>query len=149
MTEPTVRERGFTLVELLTVLLLLGVAAAVVVPELSRGVRSGAAVAAREVEATYRSARDAAAERGVPVTVTLELATGSYVVRTALGDEVERGVVLRRSGVRLTGGRDGWVVARFGPLGRARADRLVVADNEERYEVTAHPWTAAVEARRR
>jgi prepilin-type N-terminal cleavage/methylation domain-containing protein len=143
------RERGFTLVELLTVLLLLGVIAAVVVPELSGGMRSGAAVAAREVEATYRLARDASAERGVPVTVTLELATGAYVVRTAAGDEVERGAVTRRSGVRLAGGRDGWVVARFSPLGRARAERLVVADDEESYDVTVHPWTATIEAQRR
>lgn len=73
--------RGFTLVELMVVLALLGIMAAVGAPALLGaipGMRVGGA--AREVLADLRLARTMAVEKGTPVVVQFDAASGSYVV---------------------------------------------------------------------
>jgi type II secretion system protein H len=148
------RRAGFTLVELLVVLAILGLAAAVAAPALRSLDRTGARDGADAVAALYTEASNAAVRRGAPVTVRLDLSGGTYVVlaRASAGgvaETVRAGTLSLSADERLTGGDDGWATVTFDPFGRARGDRVVVARGDERYEVTAAPWTGAVDVRRR
>jgi general secretion pathway protein H len=68
------RSRGYTLLELITVLLILGVAAAVVAPSFFSGlVRSPLDAAAERAAALLEDARAAAVRSGSPVTVDLSI----------------------------------------------------------------------------
>lgn len=143
---------GFTLVELLVVLAVLGLAAAVVVPALATRARADAASVAHALEIAYGEARDEAVDHGVPVRVAVELGTGRYLVLAAApGAPVPArgGAVALGAGVRLTGGDGAWAVTTFDPFGRARGDRVHIADRERAYDLSADAWTAAVDAQRR
>ena len=143
------RRRGFTLVELLVVLMILAIAAAAVAPTLRAANRRPAADAGRAAAALARRAQHAAAVRGGRVTVSIELATGRFW-STAPGaalagaDTLEAGVVARGAGARWSGGSDGWGTLTFDPDGPARADLLEVTDGRERYALLVSPWTGAV-----
>ncbi len=146
--------RGASLIELVVVFSILGAAAAVVLPELSNLSRGGSDQAVREIVSAYRTARDAATTRGVPVSVALELATGAYWV--VVQPTAERGAdTLRRDalpiggGVRLLGGRGGWGVTTFDSQGQARGLPVYVSDAEGVYKIDVDPVTAAIDARRR
>jgi general secretion pathway protein H len=68
------RSRGYTLLELITVLLILGAAAAVVAPSFFSGlVRSPLDAAAERAAALLEDARAAAVRSGSPVTVDLSI----------------------------------------------------------------------------
>ncbi len=145
--------RGYTLMEMVVVLMILAISGAVVVPALARQLRGGAEAVARELVGIYRTPRDVAAARGVPATVTLELGTGRYrvIAEPALApapDTVRSGTLGVTGGVRLRGGHDGWVVCTFHPYGRARCGAVVISDSEGRFEVSADAWTAAIDVRR-
>lgn len=142
----TMRSRGgFTLVEVVTVVLVLGIAAAVAFPALRPPRERSAGAAAEALREVYAGARAAAAARGVQVLVVLETATDSFAVfAEPVGGARE---VLRAGQLplppdgSLLGGREGRAHARFTPLGRARADRVVLVHGDERYEVRVDPWT--------
>ena len=143
---------AFTLLELLVVIVIIGVLAAVAAPALRR--RGGADAAAQELASVYEAARERALSRGTYVAVVLDLTTGSYRVLSArrpdaFTDTVRVGRLERRAGAALAGGRAGWARLSFDPLGRARGDRVTVADNDQRYEVVADAWTGAVRTRPR
>jgi prepilin-type N-terminal cleavage/methylation domain-containing protein len=145
---------GFTLVEVLVVLLIVAITAAVAVPNLARatGGGAGADAVARDLVEAYHAARDAAASRGAPATVTLELRSGSYwitIARSAAAkDTLRHGALPLTPSTRLSGGHDGWAETTFDPLGRSRNEPVMVAEGEDRYEVTVDAWTAAVDVRR-
>lgn len=147
------RPGGFTLIELVVVLMILGVAGAMVVPALAG--KRAAETTASELAAIYRAARDAAVDRAVVVTVALDLRSGRYEVFTdpaegAAAQTIRTGTLGMSSGVRLRGeSAAGWVVTSFDPFGRARGGWVEIADGEERYEVSTDPWTASVATRRR
>ncbi len=136
---------GFTLVEVTTVVLVMGIVAAVAVPALRPPDEQGAGVAAEALRGVYAGARGEAAARGVPVRVVLETATDSFAVFA----EPEGGPpLLLRAGRlplppdgTLSGGREGRAQARFTPLGRARADRVTLVDGDGRHEVRVDDWT--------
>jgi prepilin-type N-terminal cleavage/methylation domain-containing protein len=136
---------GFTLVEVMVVLGVMGIVAAVAVPALRAPDEEGAGAAAETLRAVYAGARGEAAARGVPVRVVLETATDSFAVFAE--PEGERPLLLRAGRLplppdgSLAGGRAGRAQARFTPLGRARADRVTVTDGEGRHEVGADDWT--------
>lgn len=136
---------GFTLVEVMTVVLVMGIVAAVAVPALRPPDEQGAGVAAEALLGVYAGARGEAAARGVPVRVVLETATDSFAVFAE--PEGERPLLLRAGRLpmpadgSLHGGRDGRAQARFTPLGRARADRVTLAGGEGRHEVRVDDWT--------
>jgi hypothetical protein len=129
----------------MTVILMLGIVAAVAVPALRPPREQSAGAAAEALRRVYAEARGAAAARGVPVVVVLETATDSFAVFA----EPEGGVrELIRAGQlplppdgSVLGGREGRAHARFTPLGRARADRLTLVDGEDRQEVRVDAWT--------
>jgi prepilin-type N-terminal cleavage/methylation domain-containing protein len=136
---------GFTLLEIMVVVLVIGIAAAVAVPALRASDEPSAAAAAETLRAVYGQAREASARRGEPVVVVLETATDSFAVIA----EPEGGArqVLRAGRLPLpeegsiAGGRNGRAHARFTPLGRARADRVALVDGADRHVVEVDPWT--------
>ena len=122
------RTAGFTLVEMLAVVLVMGVAAAVAVPALRPSdEQSAGAAAERCAPSTARRARPAA-RRGEPVRVELETATDSFAI-IAEPEGGARGLL--RAGrlplpedASIAGGRDGRARARFTPAGpRPRGPR--------------------------
>lgn len=145
---------GFTLVEIAVVLTILGIVAAVTAPGLARTLRGGADSVARDIVSVYGIARDAAATRGAPASVRLELATGAYWVvtepsATAAVDTLRHGRLRLAPEIRLTGGHRGWVVTTFDPLGRSRGSPVFVSEGQHVHEIAADPWTAAVTVQRR
>ena len=142
---------GFTLVELVVVLVFLGLAAAVAVPAFRPASERGAGPAARELARAWSAARGQAARRGSPVTVDLDLGTGSYAA-LAEGDSMrldtlEAGYLPLSPGVRLSGGDGVRARAVFDALGRARADRVRITGEGEAHEVWADVWTGAARTR--
>lgn len=148
---------GYTLVEILVVLAVIGVAAAVAVPALRPGGTGPAGDAVEELVDLYRHGRRAAGRWGVPVRLEIDVSTGSYAMSAPTADpssrpgtEVGRAGRLRSAGrVALRGGSSGRAVATFDPRGLARADRLVVSDGRESYLLSVHPWTSSLDVRRR
>lgn len=77
--------RGFTLVEMLVVLLILSIAAALVVPQALRTSSLAAQSAARLVMADLEYAQNQAIVTQSPVTVSFDLLGNSYTVSNASG----------------------------------------------------------------
>jgi prepilin-type N-terminal cleavage/methylation domain-containing protein len=138
---------GFTLPELLTVIVVLGIAAAAAIPALRPPAERSAGAAADALRRLYADARGDAAGRGVPVVVELETAGGTFVVRTAPeegdADTLRRGALPLPPEARLLGGRGGLARAAFDATGRARADLVTVVHGEVRHAVRVDPWTGA------
>lgn len=138
-------DAGFTLVEIMTVMLVMGIAAAVAVPALRPSDEQSAGAAAETLRAVYGEARAASARRGEPVRVELETATDSFAIIAEPEGGARR--VLRAGRLPLpedasiAGGRDGRARARFTPLGRARADRVTLIHGAERRVVEVDEWT--------
>jgi len=148
-----VRSAGLTLAELLVVLLILGMVAAVTTPALRRpGMSAGSA--AQEIAGVLGAARAAAAARGDVVRVSIELETGAFLV-AADADGAGSPKILRAGRIalpadaRLTGGSEGTARAAFHPLGRARADTVVVERGARAFVVAVDAWTGAVHVRER
>lgn len=151
----TVRSRGFTLVELLVVLVIIGTMAAVVAPALGLRPRGGARDTAERLVAVYDRARAVAVGRGVESRVTVELSTGSYsIVATPAGgasgaapaDSARTGTLGVGGGSRMVGGRDGWARMTFDAMGRGHGDPVAVVDDRARHDVVTDPWTGATRA---
>lgn len=140
-------DAGFTLAEVVAVVVVMGVVATVAVPAFRPVQERSAHAAADALREVYADARGTAAKRGVPVLVVLETATDSFAVFA----EPEGGPreLLRAGRLPLpeagtvAGGRGGRAHARFTPLGRARADRVTLADGDARRVVEVDPWTGA------
>ncbi len=148
-----IRNAGLTLAELLVVLLILGMLAAVTTPALRRpGASAGSAARARA--GALGAARAAAAARGDVVRVSVELAPGAFLVAAdadgARSPEILRaGRIALPADARLAGGSEGTARAAFHPLGRARADTLVVERGDRVFVVVVDAWTGAVRVRER
>jgi prepilin-type N-terminal cleavage/methylation domain-containing protein len=138
---------GFTLVELAAALVVLGIAAAVVVPALGRAAPHGAGPAAKEAALEVGRARLAAVTRATPVAFDLDLASGGWV-RVALPagappDTMEAGALPLGPGTRLGGGDGAAARVAFDARGRARADRLWAAGADGTFEMEVDPWSGA------
>ncbi len=136
---------GFTLVEVLTVVVVIGIAAAVAVPALRPPREQSAGAAAEALRRVYAEARGEAAARGVPVVVVLETATDSFAVfaerEAGVRELIRAGQLPLPPDGSVLGGREGRAHARFTPLGRARADRVTLVDGDDRLEVRVDAWT--------
>ena len=137
---------GFTLVEVVVVLAMLAITAAVVVPAFRPPAERSAGAAARALREVYANARSQAARRGVAVVVEVRTATGEWRLATDPEDgapprTLEAGTLPLPAEGRLSGGRGGRARAAFTPLGRARADRVTITEGGVRHEVSVDGWT--------
>lgn len=129
-------------------LVILGMLAAVATPAMRRpGLSAGRA--AEEIAAVYAAARAAAAARGAVVRVSIELETGAFLVAAdaegAGSPEILRaGRIALPARAWLAGGSGGTARAAFTPLGRARADALVVQQEGRAYAVHVDVWTGEI-----
>lgn len=144
---------GFTLTEIVVVLVLMGIAAATVAPALGALLRAGDGAAARELGEIYRRARGMAASRGSAVFVTVDPATGRW--RTFVGATgspeaaVASGDLLAdRPDTRLLAPGDGPTVVGFAPDGTARAPVVRVRADGRTRDVAVDPWTGRIRIRR-
>ncbi|MEX1181765.1 MAG: GspH/FimT family protein [Gemmatimonadota bacterium] len=135
---------GFTLIELVVVLLIVAVATAVTVPALlSEPVETELDAATHRIQDLFRIARDSAVRAGVPVTVTIDSATGAVwlgsetvdggAVRAGGPLELPPGVGLQLSEARAT--------FSFSPGGAAFADSLLLRAGTEERLITIDTWT--------
>lgn len=144
--------RGFTLVELLVVLIVLGIAVAVGAPALPRAGFGAASASDQLMRILYRAGR-MAAERGRTVRVELDPDASAYRVRMEATGSAEGALIA--SGSFGAGSRDSIFsladngsavpVFRFDPLGRAEGGPVIVDDGRgEGVIVAVDPWTGRV-----
>jgi general secretion pathway protein H len=139
--------RGFTLVEVLVVLAILGIAAAAVAPALARAARGSTPVerSTEEVLRVLRSARKEALQRGVAVTVWITPGSGRYRVVEAVSDgpapdPVAGGVLALVPDTRLLADPPGASFA-FDPLGGGSGGPLTVQGSTGVRVVRVDRWT--------
>jgi prepilin-type N-terminal cleavage/methylation domain-containing protein len=137
--------RGFTLIELVVVLAMLAIAAAVAVPALRPPAERSAGAAADSLRRVLIGARGDAGRRGVPVAVLVRASDATFVTMTldaaGVADSLAAGSLPVPAGGRVTGSRGGLVRAVFEPTGRARADRVAFVDEGGRVEIGVDPWS--------
>lgn len=152
MTGTRPRDGGFTLLELVIVVLLLGMAAGVAVPALSRlDMDDPVAGAVRDVERLLSRARLTAAERAVSVRVVVDVATARY--EATASSHTGRDIVLPFAqgtldlpmGVALAATRP-LAVFTFDPLGPAAGDTVRVVGPSGEVRVVVDPWTGEARA---
>jgi type II secretory pathway pseudopilin PulG len=146
----TTGRAGFTLIETVVILTMLGIVAAVTVPSLARTLRDGADATTRDIVSLLGTAREAAATRGVQTSAAIELATGAYWVvtrpaGTGAADTIRQGRFGLPPAIRLSGGDQGWVVTVFDPLGRSRGGTLFVSEGQHVRAITTDPWTGSID----
>ena len=143
---------GFTLIEVLVVLVVLGTVAAVAVPELARLVPTGGERAVQQLSRAWTVAREAAVLRGRPVTAAVDLRTGVYVVYLGPPGRSSTPIVHGRievgRGVRLQSGARDWAFMGFDPVGRALGPAITVTDGRMSQLVSADPWVADIATHR-
>lgn len=146
------RRRGYTLIEVMVVLVVLGVAASVVGPELARFVALGADRTVQDLVAAAELARDRAVVSGGTATLAIETRSGAWLIYPGVRPRADAtplasGTVRLPEGVTLAaGGSAPWAFLRFDAVGRARADRLIVSERGSQRELFVDPWTASLVA---
>jgi prepilin-type N-terminal cleavage/methylation domain-containing protein len=144
------RQAGFTLLELIVVLVIAGVISAVTIPAFSSGQPDQpAAVGASELVALLRSARARALTRAQPVTLRIDARTRVFTVATETGDSIvpiAQGIVALPRGITLGAPASG-AQFRFAPTGAARGDTLLVRGDGPAVAVWVDRWTGAPHVR--
>lgn len=137
-------KRGFTLVEVMVVIAILGITAAAVVPALARAAAEDDLTrSARIVGDLLEGARTRALEQATPVSVTLVPETGRYWV--VVGAMRDSGALALDPGVRLQAASPRPSV-RFDPLGTADGDSVMLVGPSGARGLSLDRWTGALRA---
>ncbi|CAA9325429.1 MAG: hypothetical protein AVDCRST_MAG68-2204 [uncultured Gemmatimonadetes bacterium] len=151
--EPRKTPAGFTLAEILVVMVVIGIVSAAVAPALVRGARPHPAdAAAEEIRGVLAGGRRAAVRGGMPVAVELDTRTGRY--RVAADDpEAPPGKPLAEGALELPAGvavdpPAGVRRFTFGVLGAGQGAPVVVRGGGRTAAVQINPWTGEVRAAR-
>lgn len=147
------RRDGFTLAEILVVLVVIGIVSAAVAPALVRGSRPRpAAAAAAQVRDLLADTRRAAVRRGVPVAIEFDTRAGTYHVETDPGDErvavtIAKGTLSLPNGVVYDppASRRRFV---FDALGTGWGPKVVLRGEGQVATVEIDRWTGVVDASR-
>jgi len=138
-------KRGFTLVEVVVVIAILGITAAAVVPALARATTEDDLTrGARALGDVLDAARSRALERTRSVSVTLVPETGRYWV-SAGAEPLDSGILGLDPGVRLQSPapRPSF---RFDPLGTADGDSVLLVGPSGARALSLDRWTGALRA---
>jgi type II secretion system protein H len=138
--------RGFTLIELVVVMVILGIAAAVVVPAFARLDEEPAGTrAAHRLAALVRSARSLALRRGERVSLVVAPAADRYFVRSeATGDSLAAGTIDLPRTVTVTAESAGGTRFEFDAAGRGSGGSLIVREGAAVRAIEVDPWTGEV-----
>lgn len=147
------RSGGYTLVEVVVVVGLVALAAAVVAPSLWRPEARAEAAAISAVAELYAVAREAAVERGGQAEVRLRLDDGRWVTlardgRSEMWDTVGRGD-LEPADLDFRFAGNGWAVVRFDARGRAVGDAVGVDGPRGGIVLRPDPWRGELHVSRR
>ena len=146
---PTVSPTGFTLIEVLIVLAILGITAAAVAPAMVRGLSEDDVTrVARRLEMVLGSARTAALEGAATVEFALVLETGRYRVLDRDGVELDSGAIELDAGLRLHSPNPR-PVFRFDRLGTGFGDEILVLSPAGARALVVDQWTGAIRVARR
>lgn len=136
--------RGFTLVEILVVLAILGITAAAVVPALARVTdEDGATRTARALEHVLMTARTTALERARLVDLTLVTEQGRWRMRFRDGTALDSGTIELEEGSRILGTVPR-PTFRFAPNGVVDGDSLLVLGPGGARALVVDRWSGGI-----
>jgi general secretion pathway protein H len=142
--------RGFSLLELVLVLLLLGISSLIVIPNIEKGLHGrevkGSALA---LAAVARDLRSRALYEGIPQQLVLNLTQNSYMFGGDREVQLPRDVkfVQVQGGEMLGGGARQFL---FFPNGSSHGGEIALSDNRSlfRYSIRLEPLTGKIEVSR-
>ncbi len=141
---------GFTLVEIVVVMLLLGIVGAVVIPGFFRSSLLGTTNdTTKPIVQLLKSAQKLAIKSNTPVRVVIDLPTSRYqVTGRDIDTLVASGVLELPVSARMTSD-SARVMFKFLPTGDALSDSLLVSSTTGSTLIKVNPWTGAIIARAR
>lgn len=134
--------RGFTLLELLVVLMILGITAVAAVPMLASASTAPAEQqTAAEIGSALTAVRAAARETGSIATLTLSSADGRYWASTRSAST--SGTIPLAPGVSITSATADRIECHFEPAGRARCPEIAVRAART-FVVAVNRWSGEI-----